>query len=241
MIAVATDHFWAGQFRCPSKHRTLTSGAGGRFKLHNGSAGDVIVNNTVVKNGDALGIYSGVPVSRAAVRNNLLIGGPGGTYNGYDNGTGEVISVGTLTRSSLDYDALGSTTGRFAGRIGSTRFASLAELRARSSEKHAVQVALTSFTARIAYPARPMTSYAAPDLRLAATSQAVDAGLRMPGLTDGFVGRAPDIGAYERGSPGVTYGPRRGRRKRSQGRYCSSMRVIASEASTVIQNGVVLL
>jgi hypothetical protein len=32
-------------------------------------------------------------------------------------------------------------------------------------------------------------------------SQAVDAGVEIPGITDGFVGKAPDVGAYERGAP----------------------------------------
>lgn len=178
------------------------------FKLHNGSDGDVVVNNTVVKNGDANGIYSGVPILRATFRNNLMVGGPGGVYNGWENGTGQVISVGTMTNSSLDYDALGSTTNAFVGQLNGTRFASLAELRSLTSEKHAVRVDLKSFAARIAYPAKPLTRYAVPDLRLAPTSQAIDAGLRMPGLTDRFVGSAPDAGAYERGRAIPAYGPR---------------------------------
>lgn len=34
-----------------------------------------------------------------------------------------------------------------------------------------------------------------------ADSGAVDAGVAIPGITDGFVGKAPDVGAYERGAP----------------------------------------
>jgi hypothetical protein len=46
------------------------------------------------------------------------------------------------------------------------------------------------------------------DLRLSARSAAVDAGQALPGLNDGFRGRAPDLGAYELGDPLPQYGPR---------------------------------
>ncbi len=46
------------------------------------------------------------------------------------------------------------------------------------------------------------------DLRLKAGSRAVDAGVVLPGITDGFKGKAPDLGAYELGEPLPHYGPR---------------------------------
>jgi hypothetical protein len=46
------------------------------------------------------------------------------------------------------------------------------------------------------------------DLRLAPRSRAVDAGTVLPGITDGFAGRAPDLGAYELGAELPHYGPR---------------------------------
>lgn len=46
------------------------------------------------------------------------------------------------------------------------------------------------------------------DFRLRAGSAAVDAGCELPTLTDGFIGKAPDLGAYERGQPLPVYGPR---------------------------------
>ena len=36
----------------------------------------------------------------------------------------------------------------------------------------------------------------------------VDAGTVLPGLTDGFTGAAPDLGAYEQGAALPHYGPR---------------------------------
>ena len=39
-------------------------------------------------------------------------------------------------------------------------------------------------------------------------SVAVDAGVRLPNVNDGFTGKAPDLGAYEVGQPIPHYGPR---------------------------------
>jgi hypothetical protein len=46
------------------------------------------------------------------------------------------------------------------------------------------------------------------DFSLTANAAAVDAGMVLPGVTDGFTGSAPDLGALEFGSPVPTYGPR---------------------------------
>jgi hypothetical protein len=46
------------------------------------------------------------------------------------------------------------------------------------------------------------------DLRLKQGSAAIDAGIELPNITDGYRGRAPDLGAYEYGAPLPHYGPR---------------------------------
>ncbi len=46
------------------------------------------------------------------------------------------------------------------------------------------------------------------DFRLEPGSAAVDRGVVLPTITDGFVGQAPDLGALEVGQPAVVYGPR---------------------------------
>jgi hypothetical protein len=46
------------------------------------------------------------------------------------------------------------------------------------------------------------------DLRLKKGAAAIDAGTPLPNITDGFLGRAPDLGAYEYGAPVPHYGPR---------------------------------
>ncbi len=180
------------------------------FKLYRSSVGDVLLHNTVVKAGDALGLYPGVPVQRTYARNNLLIGGPGGTINGFGNGSGRVIAFAdlVLAGASLDYNAYGSTTGSFQGRLGPTSFNSLAELRSLTSEVNAVEVSMAAFAAAPIYPGDPLVQHAAQDLRLASGSAAVDSGIVLPGINDGFAGSNPDAGAYELGRALPHYGPR---------------------------------
>ena len=183
------------------------------FKFHNGTVGDVVVHNTAVKCGDALGIYAGEPWRRALFRNNVFIGGMGGgTYGGYGNGSGRIFDMSDAdTSCSFDYDGLGSIgTNTFQGRIGAATFNSFATLTANTSEAHAVMVDLGIFATPPAFPANPYPPKPVADLRLAAGSAAVDKGVVIPGLDDDFAGSAPDLGAYELGAPLPTYGPRTG-------------------------------
>ncbi len=64
-------------------------------------------------------------------------------------------------------------------------------------EPHAVRAPKPGFV-------RPETG----DFSLAPGSPALDRGLPLPGLNDGFRGKAPDLGALEQGDPTPRYGPR---------------------------------
>jgi hypothetical protein len=180
------------------------------FKLYRTSYGDVLLHNTVVKNGDGLAAYPGVPIHNLYSRNNLFIGGPGASWGGYSAGTGKVVALETLNtaNSSLDFDALGSTLGSFDSRMGSTRTATLADLRAKTTQKNAVQVGLGAFAASVAFPSAAMTQFTPPDLRLKSGGGATDVGQVLPGINDGFTGTKPDAGAYEYGAALPVYGPR---------------------------------
>ena len=46
------------------------------------------------------------------------------------------------------------------------------------------------------------------DFRIKSDSAAVDRGVVLPNITDGFTGRAPDLGAVEVGQAPTHYGPR---------------------------------
>jgi len=181
------------------------------FKFHNGTVGDVVLHNTVVKCGDAFGCYAGATWSRAFFRNNLFIGGiGGGTYGGYGNGSGNVLDLADADATcSFDYDGLGSIgTNTFAGKIGATRFTSLASLKANTTEVHAVQGDMSVFADAVPFPSNPYPPKPVVDLQLAAGGAAIDKGVVIVGLNDGFSGAAPDLGAYELGATSPVYGPR---------------------------------
>jgi hypothetical protein len=181
---------------------------GSAFKLHNGTIGDVLLHNTIVKNGDAFRVSSNVAFERQFSRNNLFIGGPGGSYGVYTTGTGRVIWLPAADPSGdYDYDAFGSTTGTFTGRLGDATFDSLSELVSKTTEKHAVQVGLDVFASTVAYPANPFPALKVADFRPKSGSALIDAGQQLPNINDGFAGQAPDIGAHELGAPLPVYGP----------------------------------
>jgi hypothetical protein len=179
------------------------------FKLQRGSVGDVGLHNTIVKGGDAFGIYTTDVFSRQWFRNNLFLGGPGGIYNGYDIGPGRVIELRAAGDAvDLDRDGYGSTAGMFVGYIGPTMFSSLAELQATTTEMHAVEIDRGVFAVQPDVPSTPFPELPPPDLRPAPDGVAVDAGVALPGINSGYAGGAPDLGAYEVGGPLPGYGPR---------------------------------
>jgi hypothetical protein len=142
------------------------------FKLQRGSVGDIALHNTIVKRGDAFGIFTTETFSRQYLRNNLFLGGPGGTYNGYDIGAGQVISLDAADTQTIDLDHDGYGGPMFSGRIGPVRFGNLAELRAMTTEKHAVEITAAAFAMPPAIPASPFPALPPPDLRLATSGAA---------------------------------------------------------------------
>lgn len=183
------------------------------FKPNRGSVGDVLLHNTLVKSGDAMGVYAGRTWSRAVFRNNLFIGGSGGgTWNGFSSGDGAVIRAEDADETcDFDYDGFGSHgTGTFTGTIGAIDFDRFAELIASGHEAHATAVDVTVFAAAFAFPDAPFPARAPVDLRLAAGSAAIDEGIALANVNDGFAGAAPDLGAYELGAGLPLYGPRSG-------------------------------
>jgi MYXO-CTERM domain-containing protein len=188
------------------------------FKLQRSSVGDVGFHNTVVKSGDAFSVNTSDVFSRAWFRNNLFLGGPGATYNGYDSGPGDVMMLPSADAScSFDYDGFGAL-GRdeLAGRVGEVRFENLDQLRSSTTEAHAVQVGLDVFDAAVQFPEDPFAAPATPSLLLAEASAAVDQGEPLANVNDGFEGAAPDLGAFELGAEEPEYGPGMGARPGSE-------------------------
>src|SRR5262249_24171826 len=95
------------------------------------------------------------------------------------------------------------------------RFKTLAELAAATGqETHGIEGDYDIFEnlkpPSVPDSSKPGLPYDAVDLnfKLKPGSKAVDAGMRIPNVNDGFTGRAPDLGAYEVGQPIPIYGPR---------------------------------
>jgi hypothetical protein len=96
------------------------------------------------------------------------------------------------------------------------RFASLAEYAAATrQDEHSLVVDYDIFVnvprLDVGDPQTVQRLYRAEDLdfRLKPGSAAVDRGVVIPNVTDGFSGRAPDLGALEAGAAPPVYGPRR--------------------------------
>lgn len=91
-------------------------------------------------------------------------------------------------------------------------FMTLADFRAATKqETHGIEVDFDDFESLVPPdPTRRHAVYHAMDLnfRLKPASKAVDAGVVIPTVNDGFVGKAPDLGALEVGKPVPKYGPR---------------------------------
>jgi hypothetical protein len=178
------------------------------FKLSRGTKGDVVLHNTVIKVGD--GWHVSHNPSLAYFRNNLMLGGTGGgTYGRFPAGDGLAINFARVEKGcDMDYDGVGTVGTPFAGLLGKVRFSSLEELRRLTPEKHAVQVDLGVFAAKVDFPDPPVPERQPADLRLKPGSAAVDAGVAIPNINDSFSGKAPDLGAYELGAEPTLYGPR---------------------------------
>ena len=77
--------------------------------------------------------------------------------------------------------------------------------------RHAVRVdPATLFASGLQPPADVAAQFRVEqnDLRLSPKATAIDVGVAIPGINDGFRGKAPDLGAYELGVPLPHYGPR---------------------------------
>jgi hypothetical protein len=92
-------------------------------------------------------------------------------------------------------------------------FETLEELRASTGQEiHGLEVDFDIFEEMVPPdPTQRHAVYHAMDLkfRLKPDGKAVDAGVPIPTVNDGYAGRAPDLGALEEGGPEPVYGPRR--------------------------------
>ena len=206
---------------------------GGSTRMTNGAAGVLFYNNTILTETSA--------GSSANVhwRNNLMLGEnsapaifsvntftnySSSDYNGFRPNPGSTVSFQWNSppfEVPVDYAPLiqggrGNAGGGPA--LQSRRFATLAEYsQATHQDQHSITLDYDVF---VNVPKldgkdlqRVQALYKAEDLdfRLKPGSAAVDRGVVLPNVTDGFAGAAPDLGAVELGQAPPHYGPRQNR------------------------------
>ncbi|MHC4627260.1 MAG: hypothetical protein ACYTDV_09795 [Planctomycetota bacterium] len=125
-----------------------------------------------------------------------------------------LVSGSPTPYSTMDYNAYRRNEAdrliswkNHEGQVG--RHQSIAEFfEATGLEEHGMLVDYDIF-ASAGPPERGITCNPAEyDLRLRAGAKVIDAGIALPQVTDGFVGKAPDLGCYELGQELPHYGPR---------------------------------
>ena len=182
-------------------------------------AGVVVYHNTFIAEN-----RTAQRVSNAHFRNNLFLG--------TDAAVGISVLGGPTAYSTYDYDGFRPNravdnqftwVGPRAGILvdydrpqnEAQRFKTLAEFSAATGqESHGVELDYDIFTnLRPPVPpdsSRPGAPYdaGALDFTLRPGSKAVDSGVRIPNVNDGFSDKAPDLGAVETGQQMPVYGPR---------------------------------
>jgi hypothetical protein len=192
-------------------------------RLTNGAAGVLFYNNTILSETTV------AAASNIHWRNNLMLG---------QNSAPAILSVSTFTNyTSSDYNGFRVNPGAksafewsappaamssdFTGpghnaKLETRRFASLAEYAAATGQdRNSVAVDYDVFVNVQRLDAQDTASvqklYQADefDFRLKPSSAAVDRGVPLATVTEGFTGQAPDLGALEVGQAVPHYGPRR--------------------------------
>ncbi len=194
---------------------------GGSTRATAGSPGVFYYNNTITTE------TSAGSTANVHWRNNLMLG---------QNALASLFSVNTLTSySSSDYNGFRPNAGSEsfqwnsppAGvekmrleasgppKLEARKFATLADYtQATGQDRHSVLVDYDVFVNVPKLDAKDLATvqrlYKADDLDfgLKPGSAAVDRGVALPNVTDGFSGAAPDLGALEIGQPAPVYGPR---------------------------------
>ena len=175
---------------------------GETFKMHNAPSGGLFFHNTSVKAGAPLVLWTGEAVSNCMMRNNLFVG----TTGNYAYET-----TAPMRRCDFDYDGFAGTWKQFL-KWNRVRYPTLAAARRGAPVyRNAVRVEASGlFASKLTAPPDAKKQFAAKsnDLRLARRCAAIDAGVPLANINDGFAGKAPDLGAYEFGRPLPHYGPR---------------------------------
>jgi hypothetical protein len=170
--------------------------------MHNDPSGALVFHNTSVKAGMPLLLMTGATVSNSIYRNNLFVG---------TTGNYAYESLARMHNCDFDYDGFGGTWKLFL-KFNGVRYPTMEAVRKTAPVyQHAVRVDPTTlFQSGVRPPVEVKEQFAIDlnDLRLSGRNKAIDAGVVLPGINDGYRAAAPDLGAYERGAELPHYGPR---------------------------------
>ena len=192
--------------------------------MTNGAPGVLFYNNTILTETNA------GSTANTHWRNNLMLGEnsapaifsvntytnySSSDYNGFRPNPGAGYSFQWNSppwNIPVDYGALTSRTGPA---LVTRRFATLVEYsRATQQDQHSIGVDYDIFVNVPKLDAQDVSKvqklYNAKDFdfSLKPGSAAIDRGVNLPNVTDGFTGQAPDLGALELGQTPPHYGPR---------------------------------
>jgi hypothetical protein len=175
------------------------------FKLKNDPTGIYIFHNTAIRGGWAWRAYSSANIiGNLKMYNNVMVGT--GVEAGA-LGTMVVDMTSKIPLGEIDYNGW-SYDGGF--KFDNKFWADFNAVKNNSPyENSGVLLSSLLFANTVPIPSSFDSFLATPvDVTLHTTSSAVNAGLLLPNINDDFNGSAPDLGAYERGTPSPTYGVR---------------------------------
>jgi hypothetical protein len=203
---------------------------GGSSRLTGGSAGVLFYHNTIVSETAAQGasnvhwrnnLFLGENSSPAIFSINTFTNYTSSDYNGFRPNAGAPFSFQWNSPPlSVPAEYSGMIGGESAAAGGTSKlerrqFATLADYsQATHQDQHSILIDYDVFVNVPRLDAqdrqRVQTVYKAEDFdfSLKPGAAAVDRGVVLPNVNDGFSGRAPDLGALELGRPAPHYGPR---------------------------------
>ena len=161
----------------------------------------VIAHNTIVMWGQMFSVND-AHLLRSIVRNNLWVSVSGGRIWDFGSSTKD-------WRTDINNDGFDWGTSTTPFRYGGVLYSTLSAFAAASGqEPQGRQINHTTCFTTFNVPGPAPVPIPAQSLTLKPDCNAVDAGVVLPNIDDGFTGSAPDLGAYELGQPAIAYGPR---------------------------------
>jgi hypothetical protein len=164
----------------------------------------VLLHNTIVNYSNMMPCcVDRDDILKAIGKNNLWISATGGAIWPMDNGTQKDWRT-DLDSNGFDW---GSSSAPFT--YAGVSYPDLASLTAASGlETHGIRVNKSTCLSTFNFPGPPPMSVPPQLMTLKSGCNAIDAGTILANVNDGFLGSAPDLGAYEFGQPLPQYGPR---------------------------------